>query len=520
MSIKLLTWDVYQSGMHQFKELADEKYQDKATLPQYYMSRVADSEVPAGYDTAYHLIYNIPNTTTRIPMGAVIGIKGSKGGGVIQSYIVGATPYAANWLSDVTGGPPFVPSDEFLYVILSSGDECNNFYRWDSVANEYVLVAEGSGGGAIFAYIVSGAPTLAVGWLTDTPGGTALDPKEGCLYLVLTPGKFYNNIYRFDNSTNKYILVADANDHDVMFVYEVSGATEFSAGWLSETSGGTALTPVTNKLYVDLTTTSKYYNYTFRFDSGTNAYVMTSGGGAGSGAIMCYTIAGKTPLNKDWLTDDSTSTTPLDPEEGPLYLVLSAGEYYSNVFRYDATTRKYVLVVNARVKNLTKAEYLALSSTEQNDGTIYFITDSAASVPSADDYLPSRVTAPTTPIAGSVILWKGAISGDFTVSPAIYKYNGTRWERQDLGIEGQTIQVDTMPAASAALKGKIYQFIGTTTGSYKHGYFYECVEPTTGTFAWRATDVQDGGVVINKSDFEALPQSVKDNGTVYFIPDY
>ncbi len=39
-------------------------------------------------------------------------------------------------------------------------------------------------------------------------------------------------------------------------------------------------------------------------------------------------------------------------------------------------------------------------------------------------------------------------------------------------------QVLTLPTASSELVGRAYQYIGTTTGAYQHGYIYECVAET------------------------------------------
>ena len=57
---------------------------------------------------------------------------------------------------------------------------------------------------------------------------------------------------------------------DVVDAYIVSGATALSSGWLSATSGGSALTPETGKIYVVLTT-GEYLNKTYRW-SGTNKH--------------------------------------------------------------------------------------------------------------------------------------------------------------------------------------------------------------------------------------------------------
>jgi len=53
-----------------------------------------------------------------------------------------------------------------------------------------------------------------------------------------------------------------------------------------------------------------------------------------------------------------------------------------------------------------------------------------------------------------------------------------------------TIQVSTMPTASASEVGKVYQYIGTTTSDFTHGYFYQC-EEESGSYLWNPIIVQD-----------------------------
>jgi len=49
--------------------------------------------------------------------------------------------------------------------------------------------------------------------------------------------------------------------------------------------------------------------------------------------------------------------------------------------------------------------------------------------------------------------------------------------------EIQTIQLSTMPEASASTTGKIYQYIGTTNANYTKGYFYKgWVDPSSGEY--------------------------------------
>lgn len=58
--------------------------------------------------------------------------------------------------------------------------------------------------------------------------------------------------------------------------------------------------------------------------------------------------------------------------------------------------------------------------------------------------------------------------------------DGTRLSEKTF--DGQSIQVDELPVASATEEGKIYQYIGTS-GTYKHGYFYECIE-NDNVYSW------------------------------------
>ena len=511
MSVKLLTYDVYRSGMTLFKDLADSTYQDKVHLPAYYLRKVAQSEVPTGFDSAYRLIYRVSGDPDEHVQGDTIGIMGSQGGGIIQTYIIeGSTPMSDTWLTDVPGGDPIVPTKEFLYLILSPGQEFNNFYRYDDSAHEYVQVLDAKGAGAIFCNEITGKTPFASDWLTDSVSSgmtvTPLVPKAGILYLDISPGKYQNMLFRYDPVATTYIPLTSAGT-GIIFAYEVAGKTPLASDWLTDTVGGTSITPDPDYLYLDLTV-GKYENYIFRYNSTLHSYVPVSGG-SGSGAIYSY-IVGSKAFASNWLSE-SPGGTPLTPEAGPLYLVLTAGAHYSAFYRYDETNHVYILVSNARVVDMTKAEYLALPEAKQKDGTIYYITDSATSTPGKDDYIPARVTVPENPATGFVMLWKGAVTSVFTISPAFYKYNGTTWVRDNLGIEGQTIQVDTMPVPTLQLVGQVLQYIGASSNGYVHNFFYECVN-NSGTYQWVNAKVQAG----DEFQVETMPTPSADYlGKVY-----
>lgn len=66
---------------------------------------------------------------------------------------------------------------------------------------------------------------------------------------------------------------------DVIEAYPVSGATELAAGWLSDTNGGSALTPEAGKIYVLMAATTNYAaNSQFRW-GGTTYVALTDAGG-------------------------------------------------------------------------------------------------------------------------------------------------------------------------------------------------------------------------------------------------
>lgn len=68
---------------------------------------------------------------------------------------------------------------------------------------------------------------------------------------------------------------------DVIEAYPVSGATVLSAGWLSATSGGSALTPEAGKIYVLMADSGDYAANT-QFRWGGTAYVKLNDGGVSS----------------------------------------------------------------------------------------------------------------------------------------------------------------------------------------------------------------------------------------------
>lgn len=94
---------------------------------------------------------------------------------------------------------------------------------------------------------------------------------------------------------------------DVIDSYIVSGATALSAGWLSKTDGGAALTPETDKIYV-VVSSGAYQNKTYRW-SGSTYVALNDIGLATETAPGIIEIA--TAAEVATGTDDERAVTPL-----------------------------------------------------------------------------------------------------------------------------------------------------------------------------------------------------------------
>lgn len=108
---------------------------------------------------------------------------------------------------------------------------------------------------------------------------------------------------------------------------------------------------------------------------------------------------------------------------------------------------------------------------------------------------------------GKVLQYIGATDLNYTNGyfyKCVYKNSSYLWEQQNVqpDSEGQTIQVETMPTASAEELGKIYQYIGQDGGGALHGYFYECVALQGGGYAWLETEVSAPTEELSSSDME------------------
>lgn len=96
---------------------------------------------------------------------------------------------------------------------------------------------------------------------------------------------------------------------DVVDAYIVSGATALSAGWLSLTSGGTALTPETDKIYVIVEPGTQYTNKTYRWSGSTYVEISAAPGQATESTAGIAAIATQVEVTTG--TNDTKIVTPL-----------------------------------------------------------------------------------------------------------------------------------------------------------------------------------------------------------------
>lgn len=95
---------------------------------------------------------------------------------------------------------------------------------------------------------------------------------------------------------------------DVIDTYTVSGATPLSAGWLSLTAGGAALTPEAGVIYVVVESGSAYENKTYRWSGSTYVEISAAPAQATESTAGIAAIATTAQMNAG--TNDQTIVTP------------------------------------------------------------------------------------------------------------------------------------------------------------------------------------------------------------------
>lgn len=239
--------------------------------------------------------------------------------------------------------------------------------------------------------------------------------------------------------------------------------------------------------------------------TGGQAFVMLQSG------VLKYKIWGYDTSTSAFVTEHTYSTN-LTAEADTIYEVETMMISQSQYMKVDGNTLATSSVY--RDGNASKNAYLFKGNTVGNPAYIklyecklYDYSDNLIR-----DYVPcKRITdnaiglydfvsetfyasASTSFIAGPETIPSDndrvMLKGDIEANPTL---DGTESELDSINIkgtnykipQGQIIQVDTMPSASASNNGQIVQYIGTTTLTYTNGYFYK----SNGT-SWDNINVQ------------------------------
>ena len=141
--------------------------------------------------------------------------------------------------------------------------------------------------------------------IDDTVVATKNDLDD---YVPLSQKGANNGVAELDSTGKVPSSQIPSSVDEVIDSYVVSGATAFSSGWLSDTDGGTALTPETNKIYVVLSI-GEYANKTYRWSGTTYVEISPSPAQATESLAGIAEIATQSEVNTG--TDDQRIVTPL-----------------------------------------------------------------------------------------------------------------------------------------------------------------------------------------------------------------
>jgi hypothetical protein len=143
-------------------------------------------------------------------------------------------------------------------------------------------------------------------------GGTSLAasdiPDISATYVTVASKGVANGVASLDGDGKVPSSQLPSYVDDVIEAYIVSGSTALSAGWLSKTSGGSALTPETGVIYVVMTS-GEYQNKTYRWGGTTYVEISSAPGQATESTAGIAAIATQTEVNTG--TNDTKIVTPL-----------------------------------------------------------------------------------------------------------------------------------------------------------------------------------------------------------------
>ena len=149
----------------------------------------------------------------------------------------------------------------------------------------------------------------AKGLVTSSTTLSASDiPDISATYVPQTSIGVANGVASLDGDGKVPSSQLPSYVDDVIEAYIVSGATALSAGWLSKTSGGSALTPETGVIYVVMTS-GEYQNKTYRWSGSTYVEISSAPGQATESTAGIAALATQAECTTG--TNDTKIVTPL-----------------------------------------------------------------------------------------------------------------------------------------------------------------------------------------------------------------
>lgn len=175
--------------------------------------------------------------------------------------------------------------------------------------NPKQLATKVTGNAAITAGTATKITYDAKGLVTGGASLVASDiPDISATYVPQTAVGSANGVASLDGDGKVPSSQLPSYVDDIIEAYIVTGSTPLSAGWLSKTSGGSALTPETGIIYVVLTA-GEYQNRTFRWGGSTYVEISSAPGQATESTAGIAALA--TQVECTTGTNDTKIVTPL-----------------------------------------------------------------------------------------------------------------------------------------------------------------------------------------------------------------
>lgn len=133
-------------------------------------------------------------------------------------------------------------------------------------------------------------------------------PDISATYVAVSTKGQANGVASLDSNGKVPSAQLPAYVDDVIDTYTVSGATPLSAGWLSLTAGGSALTPETGVIYVVVESGSPYEDKTYRWSGSTYVEISASPAQATESTAGIAAIATTAQMNAG--SNDQVIVTP------------------------------------------------------------------------------------------------------------------------------------------------------------------------------------------------------------------